>query len=599
MGLVARIKTFLGMDGGSIEVAAVEDLTPQEVVAPHRARPPRRGLPHSAVAHAACGSPADILASMDGEKRRLVLELCATDSVERLLLLEKYLRSNDSPACADWLSRIRRLIVDGSRMAHVAEIAQEIERERATLAEEDPGQLLWIGLEQLLIADSENMEREAYTRLSLMMTRYGATNVDDVRARNAAWYGRRLRWWVDRGIELHDRLEPYGRRGYLLPADVRLGHDINGMDGPLDVDLLDPRVASPDSTRTQLLAEIVDNPQDDAPRQVYADLIGGEVGALINMQCLLAKRPGVEREAELHELSAPLVRRLRASDEPYRRLIRRGFVVGVEASVSDLLRDSEAREACKGLHVLQLDADASAPDVAGMSSLERVAAQQALTPLFASEVFHRVSELSLLSLGFDNLALQPLIDAPAKGSLTVLDAGWVRGDLQELFAAPALRNLERLSLRLAGRMFLERVDALLRAPFAETLIHLELRLCGLSEETLRALLQRDGLPRLERLDISENPLGPGGASALQACAQRVSRLRELNVDLDNFSQQHDDYPDGWSPQAQKQRRQAFEDAKNRLEECFGPYNEERRVPRIATDGVWWRESGPGNFLGVL
>src|SRR4051794_38655442 len=95
----------------------------------------------------------------------------------------------------------------------------------------------------------------------------------------------------------------------------------------------DSRVCSPEVDRiAQLLADCREHPDDDAPRLVWADAVGGERGELVVLQCELARGDtSLERSARLRARESELIAAQgRAWGELEGRVIRaefsRGFI---------------------------------------------------------------------------------------------------------------------------------------------------------------------------------------------------------------------------------------------------------------------------------
>jgi uncharacterized protein (TIGR02996 family) len=98
------------------------------------------------------------------------------------------------------------------------------------------------------------------------------------------------------------------------------------------------------STVDDLLVAIIESPDDDEPRLVWADAVGGERGELVVLQCRLARE---DLAAAEHGVLADRVRVLLEAygrawsgfvEEPAvtRCMFRRGFVEAVEANVTEL-----------------------------------------------------------------------------------------------------------------------------------------------------------------------------------------------------------------------------------------------------------------------
>jgi uncharacterized protein (TIGR02996 family) len=228
---------------------------------------------------------------------------------------------------------------------------------------------------------------------------------------------------------------------------------------------------------------ILDDPDDDAPRLIYADWLdehGDPARAeFIRVQIALARRrPGAliaelsARERELlaahqNEWAAPVRDLVPCSDCRFHR----GFIEEIEVGIQKLL-------AC------------------------------------ADDLFQRVPLRRL------NLMLTPR-------------ENWEKVyEVRLLVECPALTRLVNLDLSGNG-IGSDGVQALAVSPYLTRLTTLNLSQCRIGDRGARALAESPLLSRLVDLDLSDNDIGPGGVRALaraleaQAATGEAPRLRRL------------------------------------------------------------------------
>jgi uncharacterized protein (TIGR02996 family) len=251
------------------------------------------------------------------------------------------------------------------------------------------------------------------------------------------------------------------------------------------------------SLQSAFLADIAANVEDDAPRLVYADWLtdNGDPNraAFIRAQCRLAKMGpcGLERfalEAEAEDLLARNEAKWRQGLPKTGAQIEftRGFPHRFACTVATFLEHGE----------------------------ELLAAAPTLRDYFAQKP----------GRGWDELMRSPLL-----GRLSALDTGEKRLGVRralDLAVSPHATGLRSLSLSQAG-MTARGLDALLASPHLRGLRRLVLRGNELGNEGISKTVSAD-LPSLVALDIGENGLGPGGATAL-ARSPLPPRLEELVI----------------------------------------------------------------------
>jgi uncharacterized protein (TIGR02996 family) len=247
-----------------------------------------------------------------------------------------------------------------------------------------------------------------------------------------------------------------------------------------------------------LFQAILDDPDDDGLRFVYADLLEEhgepERAEFIRLQCQLAareygkpRRPAGEPSPfgrntpswkELYDQQQTL---LRAHEErwtaPVRGLVQgwwfhRGFIEQVVAPAAKFL--------------------ANAPTLARLVPLKRLTLTEAkghLPALATSAVLARLTALDLTRNAVGGHEVRALADSPHAASLSDL----------------------RLSVNAIGD---EGLEALARSPHLRRLSRLSLRRGGIGNAGVRALAQSPLASRLTLLDLGFNAIGGWGLEAL-------------------------------------------------------------------------------------
>jgi uncharacterized protein (TIGR02996 family) len=245
-----------------------------------------------------------------------------------------------------------------------------------------------------------------------------------------------------------------------------------------------------------LLAAILDSPDDDLPRLIYADWLeesGRPFRAeFIRLQLDLARLPGDDRRRpELEQRERALLRKHeRAWLGPLRAWLggwqfRRGLVEAVTLKARTLLKQA--------------------------GTLFRLA------PVRHAEVRH--------ADGFGHA----LAECPLLSRLTSLRVrGFHAADAAHLIASAHLDNLTSLGLAEAGLQD-RGVEALATSPLLAQLAELDLTCNSLHDEGIVALAESPNASRLESLDLSRNDIGEAGAVAL-AQSVGLAGLRWLSLD---------------------------------------------------------------------
>jgi uncharacterized protein (TIGR02996 family) len=316
--------------------------------------------------------------------------------------------------------------------------------------------------------------------------------------------------------------------------------------------------------------DILDHPEDDAPRLVYADWLeeqGGPERAaraeFIRVQyALQALSPGDARRAQLEERE----RDLRAAHEatwvaPLRELgevqaweFRRGFVGKVALRAADFLGVAERLFTAAPLRELRLDLAALPSAFSPEQRLELV------RRLAASPHLGRLTALEIscgLYAPLDPLEVRALAQSEHLRGLTALSlfGRAVCGEsLLELLPAPFLPRLTAFRLDGGGRGLSRGLTIFLRLARLSGLAMLALHGTSLGAEELGALAESPALthptslalvggrlsaagltalgaaapPRLTALDLSGNGL-PAAAAKVLARARLLARLESLNL----------------------------------------------------------------------
>jgi uncharacterized protein (TIGR02996 family) len=268
------------------------------------------------------------------------------------------------------------------------------------------------------------------------------------------------------------------------------------------------------------LQDILEHPDDDTPRRVYADWLldradpaGSARGEFIHVQCDLALLPAesprparlAAREKELLDLHqrewGSLFQRLGCHCWEYRR----GFVEGVGMQASAFLAQAAALlRAAPVRHLKLYGAAAHIKGLAGAAHLGRVSTLDlegnalddcALQTLAGSEHLAGVATLLLWSNQLGDDAVRALVEAPHLSGLTRLDLSRNLvgdGGLSALAASPRLARLTLLGLE-GNRIGDDGARALLTSPHAAGATRFDLGKNPISEPTRVALRTRFGV----------------------------------------------------------------------------------------------------------
>lgn len=310
----------------------------------------------------------------------------------------------------------------------------------------------------------------------------------------------------------------------------------------------------------RLLDAVIEAPDDDAPRLVYADWLqhhGDPRGELIQLQCQLAAVPDDDRrrqiriaenkllEAHAEEWTRPLHALLPAASHFHRNTFTfvRGFVEEVTLGLSALPHLAALAEAAPLLRRLKLVSD---------GVLGAPIPRPHLAGALASPVFRQLRRLELALPGGGNRLALDVAAAPTLGELRELRiAASVsaeqtmyfespRVDLvlddtgaRALAGSPHLAKLERLDLT-GNRLTIAGVRAIAAGPWRlrELLLaHNALDASGLlgAPEALARALDGPALASLEVLSLEGTTLAAPAVDELVRCPA-LAHLRELDLE---------------------------------------------------------------------
>jgi uncharacterized protein (TIGR02996 family) len=284
------------------------------------------------------------------------------------------------------------------------------------------------------------------------------------------------------------------------------------------------------SSHEAFLADVIENPDDDAPRLVYADWLDehgeSERGELIRVQCRLARLGDADpARAELERQERELLEAHGAEwAEPLRRLVqefqyRRGFVEAVEvlgsAGIGRRLRRAMELAPVRSLRLFKVGEEMAeltgvGPCLRRLGELYVYAEDGAVAPI---QLFgkRRLAGLTSFLLDCDDGEIEPddVTDLFEVGVLPRLERlglhlGYAEADedadvLAELIEAEQFVSLRTLHLPFFA--LAEYAVALGSCPALSALEELGLRDCSATEEGWRGLLWSQALGGLRRLAL--------------------------------------------------------------------------------------------------
>ncbi len=257
-----------------------------------------------------------------------------------------------------------------------------------------------------------------------------------------------------------------------------------------------------DATAAGLLRDIIEHPDDDTPRLVYADWLEehdqSERAAFIRLQLERARLPATDARAAglLRREKALLKQHGKAWGETNLGLLgelRRGFIEHVTCSPDQVLMSGA--ELTERFPVRSLCLRAG---VAELSEIRRLAQQPWLGRITALRIALPAAGDCLGSAG-----LEALLESPYLAGLRVLE-------------------LPHARIQATG------ARALAQAGHLTALRELDLTWCLIGPEGMAALAGAAHLAGLTRLVLEATRLGPDGAAAL-AASPHLRRLRNLDL----------------------------------------------------------------------
>jgi uncharacterized protein (TIGR02996 family) len=290
-----------------------------------------------------------------------------------------------------------------------------------------------------------------------------------------------------------------------------------------------------------LLRDIIDHPDDDTPRLVYADWLEehgppqvAERAEFIRLQCQLGQMPEeADDRPDLERRCRVLLRRHRSewlgtlAAPEFKARFRRGFVDHVDIDAARFCQEGDGL--LSGTTVRQVTLVETRPEA--FAVLTTVEALGRLNGLGVRPPKVRpVDPPSGYPVASGNFT--GLVHSPHLSSLRALDiSGWrfQQDDCQALGSSPRLERLERLSL--AGTLMpLESVAAIANSSRLPRLDTFDLSTSELGERGMRALAEAT-LPSLTALLLPHTPLTQSMLSIL-VTSPLFPRLSSLDIRAD-------------------------------------------------------------------
>jgi uncharacterized protein (TIGR02996 family) len=280
-----------------------------------------------------------------------------------------------------------------------------------------------------------------------------------------------------------------------------------------------PRKAA-SSPEDAFLQTILEHPDDDIPRLVFADWLeehGNPRGAFIRLQCERAKlTPHDPAWKTLLAQEAALLKQFETEwSKPMLRLVdaihyRRGFIEHVSVSATKLLKNAERLFRLAPVCSVRLEHADSLPEIG------------------ASLWLSRVTELDLCGNSLGSKSLQALFRSEHCRNLRVLrlDRCVVGVSSAEVLAnAPALASVQVLSM-VGNAIGPDGGRLIASSPHLAQLCELNVAENQLLPEGANALCEMAA--RLTRLSIGNNRIGNDGAAAVARCPN-FADLRYLDL----------------------------------------------------------------------
>jgi uncharacterized protein (TIGR02996 family) len=291
------------------------------------------------------------------------------------------------------------------------------------------------------------------------------------------------------------------------------------------------------SDEAGFLQTIITDPDDDAPRLVYADWLEEhgqtERAEFIRVQCELAKLPEDDvRRPGLEDRERSLLRSHEKEWNPFGRQIRgpefrRGFAESLNVFAGIFLRRVKHIFGAAPVRELRLG------DLGG-DRPARLAACPFLERVRSLHLHCRVSPHPHSGFSDDlrvrDAGLQAIIASPHLTRLTTLElpgAGVTAEGARALVTAPSLAELRSLDL-MSNDLRAEGARALAAGPYPARLTVLSLGYNDLGDEGAATLARAPRLAHLEELDLGGNGITAAGAQAL-AGSPHLASLRVLRL----------------------------------------------------------------------
>ena len=300
-----------------------------------------------------------------------------------------------------------------------------------------------------------------------------------------------------------------------------------------------------------LYRAILDSPEDDAPRLIYADWLDEhgqpERAEFIRVQCAMARIPeGTGRWRSLNQQAQALERQWRvvwtapAQERVLEARLARGFVDAVRLTVEQFAFAAEALVRLEPVRVWEFAATSM---LLNRMSFERLAADPALSVVRALNTGKFVPDELVQSLaqshyltGLRTLVVPNRSPSP-ESIISLLDAARRLDQLEmQDVHGPAFRELWRrgapIRLRRLSMVNSRVADQTVRslAESAALVLVESLRLDGneISVRGADAVASTDHLTNLQELSLAGNPIGDDGALAI-ARSPALRQLRVLNL----------------------------------------------------------------------
>ncbi len=259
------------------------------------------------------------------------------------------------------------------------------------------------------------------------------------------------------------------------------------------------------------LQAIVENPDDDSVRLIYADWLDEhdqtDRAAFIRLQCELATlERNAPRGAELKARERELLAEHEEEWAPLPRVVgarkfERGFLDQVELPAKGFSQLPTIFSVCPTVRQLRLVGRFRS----GKPSMRVIAASPYLARLTSLAIIR-----GCYNIGAE--AVRVLVGSPHVGGLTGLsltDNAIGPGGVVAITTAPLLRNLTSLSLSLYGFrpeefIGVEAAEALASSPYLTRLSHLRLTSCLIGDQVCRVLAAAPNLTNLNTLDLRNN-----------------------------------------------------------------------------------------------